>query len=102
MPLIQGEVDVEFEGDEFKRFVAVTEDKVYVSTSENDLENLLSDKKLKKVVYDSKPVFSFADKKGIDAENIVFKEKNKEIDKLKINAFKLEKLITLLPKFVVK
>ena len=26
----------------------------------------------------------------------------KEIDKLKISAFKLEKLITLLPKFVVK
>jgi len=65
-------LDAEFEDGIFKRFIAVTEDKVYVSESEDELKNLLSDKKIKKVVYDSKPMFSYADKKGLDIENIAF------------------------------
>ena len=65
-------IDAEFEGDELKKLIAVTEDKVYVTTSEEDFKNLLADKKLKKVVYDSKPIFAYADKKKIDVENIVF------------------------------
>ncbi len=65
-------IDAEFEHNELKNFVAVTEDKVYVNTSEENFINLLSDKKIKKVVYDSKPLFSYADKKGIELENVVF------------------------------
>ena len=64
--------NAEFEGDDFRRFVAVSEDKIFVSDSENDFIKLLSDKKIPKVFYDSKPVFSYADKKGIEAENIAF------------------------------
>ena len=64
--------NAEFEGDDFRRFVAVSEDKIFVSESENDFIKLLSDKKISKVFYDSKPVFSYADKKGIEAENIAF------------------------------
>ena len=64
--------NAEFEGDDFRRFVAVSEDKIFVSESENDFIKLLSDKKIPKVFYDSKPVFSYADKKGIEAENIAF------------------------------
>ncbi|MBR3988181.1 MAG: DNA polymerase I [Clostridia bacterium] len=65
-------IDAEFEDGKVKKIIAVTEGKVYVSTNEDDLNNLLSDKKLNKVVYDSKPLFSYADKKGIDVQNIVF------------------------------
>ena len=64
--------NAEFESDDFRRFVAVSEDKIFVSDSENDFIKLLSDKKISKVFYDSKPVFSYADKKGIEAENIAF------------------------------
>ena len=65
-------LDAEFENGIFKRFIAVTDDKVCVSNSEEEFKNLLSDKKIKKVVYDSKPMFSYADKKGLDIENIAF------------------------------
>lgn len=71
-PLKDCVIDAQFDGEEFKRFIAVTEDKVYISCSEDDFINLLSDNKINKVVYDSKVLFSYADKKGIDLDNIVF------------------------------
>ena len=57
-------IDVLFEGDSIKSFVASAEDKAYISEDEELLKKILSDKKLPKVVYDSKPLFSYADKNG--------------------------------------
>lgn len=65
-------LSAEFQGDEFVKFVLVNEDTVYTSKSEDDFIKLISDTKIPKVVYDSKPLFAYADKKGIDAENITF------------------------------
>ncbi|MBQ7385114.1 MAG: DNA polymerase I [Ruminococcus sp.] len=65
-------VDAYFDGDKLEKFIAVTDTKVYVSTSEEEFINLLSNKKLSKIVYDSKPLFSYADKKGFSIENTVF------------------------------
>lgn len=65
-------IDAEFECDSLKRFFAVTEDKVYVGESEELFEKILSDKKLSKVIYDSKPLFSYADRKGFELENVSF------------------------------
>ena len=71
-PLKNCIMDAEFDGDKFIKLIAVTEDAVYVSEDESLFTEILADKKLSKVLYDSKPVFSYADKKGIDAENISF------------------------------
>lgn len=65
-------IDAEFEADSLKSFVAVTEDKVYVSEDEELFINILSDKKISKVIYDSKPVFAYADKKGFELDNVAF------------------------------
>lgn len=65
-------MDAEFDGGKFKKLIAVTEDAVYVTDDEEFFVKILEDKKLSKVVYDAKPVFAYADKKGIDAENISF------------------------------
>ncbi|MBQ8573009.1 MAG: DNA polymerase I [Ruminococcus sp.] len=65
-------IDVLFEGDSIKSFVASAEDKAYISEDEELLKKILSDKKLPKVVYDSKPLFSYADKNGFEVENICF------------------------------
>ncbi len=71
-PLKNCIMDAEFDGDKFIKLIAVTKDAVYVSEDESLFTEILADKKLSKVLYDSKPVFSYADKKGIDAENISF------------------------------
>lgn len=71
-PLKNCIMDAEFDGDKFIKLIAVTEDAVYVSEDESLFTEILADKKLSKVLYDSKPVFSYADKKGFDAENISF------------------------------
>lgn len=65
-------LSAEFQGDEFVNFVLVNGDTVYTSKSEEDFIKLISDTKIPKVVYDSKPLFAYADKKGIEAENITF------------------------------
>lgn len=65
-------IDATFENGNFLEFVAVTEDKAYVSGDEELFVKILEDKKLLKVVYDAKPLFAYADKKGIEAENISF------------------------------
>lgn len=65
-------LDAEIKKGDFKSFVAVTDDAVYLSDSQQEFNSLLADKKVRKVVYDSKPLFSYADKNGIEAENIVF------------------------------
>lgn len=65
-------IDAEFSGENLKRFIAVTEDKVYVSDDQKLFEDILCNKKLSKVLYDSKPIFSYADKKGFELSNVVF------------------------------
>lgn len=65
-------VDAMFEDDNLKRFIAVTETKVYISQDEKLFEEILCDKKTDKVIYDSKPVFSYADKKGFEVLNVAF------------------------------
>lgn len=65
-------MDAEFENGAFKRLVAVQEKKVYISRDENLFKSILADREFKKVIYDSKPWFSYADKWGIELENVVF------------------------------
>lgn len=71
-PLKDCVLDVSFEEGKLSRFIAVTEDKVYLSESEGLLKKILEDKKIAKVIYDAKPLFAYADKMGFEAENIAF------------------------------
>ena len=65
-------IDVSFADSDFEKFSAVTAEKVYVSDSEELFLNILKENNNSLVVYDSKPVFAYADKKGIDFNNVAF------------------------------
>lgn len=65
-------IDAELEDGSFKSFIAVTEDKIYVSEDEEIFKKILGDKKLSKVIYDSKPLFAYADKMGFELESVEF------------------------------
>lgn len=58
--------DAEFENSEFVRLCVYTSDKVFVAKSEKVFCDYISDGSKDKVFYDSKPIYAYADKKGID------------------------------------
>ncbi|MBQ8001544.1 MAG: DNA polymerase I [Ruminococcus sp.] len=59
--------DVEFSGGEFVRLCVYTEDTVYVTDNEDILCDYLCSAD-KKAYYDSKPVYAYAEKKGLDIQ----------------------------------
>lgn len=62
----------EFDGAEFTKLFVFTKERVFVSDSEDLFKDLLNDKKIKKTFYDTKPVYSYADKAGIDMDTADF------------------------------
>ncbi len=65
-------VDVCFADGVFEKFKVVTEDKVYISDSEELLLNILAENNKTLAVYDSKPLFAYADKKGLAFDGVAF------------------------------
>ncbi len=63
--------DAEFSDGDFVRFFVFTEDKIYVSEDEAVFKAYLSDEK-PKTVYDSKPIYAYADRQGIDMDVVSF------------------------------
>lgn len=64
--------DAEFTDGEFSRLCVYTEDAVYVADDESVLKDYLKNKKNKKSFYDTKPIYAYADKQGIDMEVAAF------------------------------
>lgn len=57
--------DVSFKENDFERFVVYTEDAAYVCEDEEVFKAFLADKR-EKNFYDTKPVYAYAERKGID------------------------------------
>ncbi len=62
----------EFEGTKFTKLLVFTEDKVYVTESEEVFKTILSEDKIKKNFYETKPLYAYADKQGIDMKTADF------------------------------
>ena len=63
--------DVEFHEGEFSRLCVYTEDEVFVACNEAVFKEFLADSN-KKNFYDTKPVYAYADKMGIDMPDAAF------------------------------
>ncbi len=64
-------VDAEFSAGSFVRFFVFTENKIYISEDEDVFKTYLKDKN-PKTVYDSKPIYAYADRQGIDMDVVSF------------------------------
>ncbi|MBQ9743342.1 MAG: DNA polymerase I [Ruminococcus sp.] len=64
-------VDAEFSDGSFVRFFVFTENKIYISEDEDVFKTYLKDKN-PKTVYDSKPIYAYADRQGIDMDVVSF------------------------------
>lgn len=61
-----GVIFPEFEEGKFVKLYVFTEEKVYVTECEDVFKSILADKKIKRNFYETKPVYAYADKQGID------------------------------------
>ncbi|MBR3971892.1 MAG: DNA polymerase I, partial [Ruminococcus sp.] len=64
--------DAEFDGAEFARFYVYTTESVYIAKDKKVFCDFISDKSKAKIFYDSKPVYAYADKNGIDMPLVQF------------------------------
>lgn len=70
--IANGVADVKFSDNEFVSLTVVTEDEVYLCKDEEILIKILSKKNIDLAVYDSKPLFAYADKKGLLLDSVGF------------------------------
>ncbi len=64
--------DAVFEQGEFVRLFIYTDEAVYICDNEENFKEFLADKETKKCFYDTKPIYAYADKKGIDMQTAEF------------------------------